>query len=477
MILPPSPFERCLVFLIDGARPDVLSEERARGNLPNLSRHFYESGTWETMTSVFPSTTGPAYLPFLTGCYPGTCNVPGIRWFDKDHYASKGWSFKSFRSYVGLETFLMNWDMAPGIQSAFEIFSNPFSFFNMVHRGIPKRNNRTRYSRIWYSYYAHLTDHWSFIDQAATRKLLSVLDRGLDFAFVVYPAIDEFAHRSHPHHERTRQAYRDFDGYFGEVIGALRQRGWLDSTLLMVVADHGLSKTDHHFDVGPYLEERGVKCFFYTQIFKRNFKAASMVSGNGMVNLYFSGDRGWKGRVPLEELSLNSLLIDELRLNPAVDLMMVTGADGKIHLINDRGQGWYTVKDGGFDYSWQHGDPLGLSSADRGQNFLTRDQSHVLTFDSPFPDVFEQSRQIFISPRAGDIILSAKSGYDFRLRYEVPLHRGSHGSLCPEHMKIPFLCNVPINRRTALRSVDVFPTILQLMGKEIPPTIDGRSLI
>ena len=33
--------------------------------------------------TVFPSTTSVAYLPFLTGCTPGHCNIPSIRWLDR----------------------------------------------------------------------------------------------------------------------------------------------------------------------------------------------------------------------------------------------------------------------------------------------------------------------------------------------------------------------------------------------------------
>src|SRR3989338_7020903 len=99
--------KRCILFLADGARPDVLQDELKKGHLPNLAHHFAEKGVFPSMVTAFPSPTGPAYLPYLTGLHPGPCNVPGIRWFDKDHYAKHGWGFKSFRSYVGLETMLL----------------------------------------------------------------------------------------------------------------------------------------------------------------------------------------------------------------------------------------------------------------------------------------------------------------------------------------------------------------------------------
>ena len=78
-------FKRAIVVLADGARPDVLNEQMSLGQLPHLAR-LVERGTNQAMLTCFPSTTGPAYLPYVTGCFPGTCNVPGIRWFDKARY-------------------------------------------------------------------------------------------------------------------------------------------------------------------------------------------------------------------------------------------------------------------------------------------------------------------------------------------------------------------------------------------------------
>lgn len=472
-------FKRCLMILADGARPDVLADQMAKGNLPNMAR--YMSATHQTMITVFPSTTGPAYLPYLTGCYPGTCNIPGIRWFDKDHYAEKGWSFKSFRSYVGLENFLFNRDINPNVKTAFEIFDSPINIFSMVNRGVDlKGENLTRFNRIWYLYYAHLTDHWSFVDKKANEKLLWALDnKNPDFMFIVYPSVDEYAHRSSPFHPRTLQAYQEIDQKLGVVIEKLKSKGWLEETLFVLVSDHGLSETKKHFDVGPFLEKKGLKTFFYTQIFKRNFEAASMVSGNGMVHLYFKGAKGWKGRVTFEELSSRFLLLDELRIRPEIALVATTGEGHAIHIQTEKGHGWYKVMDGKIHYRWDSLEPLSLNlPSNHTEKFLelTPDEALKLTWNSHYPDVFEQLTQLFKSPRTGDIVLSANTGFDLREKYEHPEHKGSHGAICPEHMRTPLLMNYPI-KKEFIRSVDIFPTVLELMGKKVPEGIDGKSLL
>lgn len=483
-------FKKCIIFLADGARPDILQAELQKGNLPFLARYLVEPGTYKTILTSFPSTTGPAYMPYLTGCFPGTCNVPGIRWFDKKGYAQKGWSLKNIRSYVGLETFLMNRDMRPTIKTTYDLIQHSYSVMNMVNRGVKKKFNKTFHSRIWYYYYAHLTDHWHFVDKSAAHKLINVITKEeFHFAYMVFPSIDEYSHRSSPFHPRTIQAYGEIDFQIGKIIEALKQKGILEETLMILVSDHGLSETKKHFDIGPYLESKGIKTLFHTQIFKRNFKAASMVSGNGMANLYFKGKKGWGDHLTFEELCQDSLILDELRLRPEISLVAVRGGDGSIHVLTEKGHGSFKIIQDQITYSWDHTEPLGLKNASEGDilparrsvsvgGSLSKDESLKLTFNSHYPDVFVQLAQLFSSPRSGDIIISATSGSDLRERYEIPEHKSSHGALCPEHMKVPFLMNHKINSNIeTFRSVDVFPTYLQLLGYPVPDGIDGKSLL
>ena len=82
---------RCLLLLVDGLRPDVAEARLEAGELPHLEAMLREGGHTRAIT-VFPSTTSVAYLPFLTGCTPGTCNVPSIRWLDRRAYGGRWWT-------------------------------------------------------------------------------------------------------------------------------------------------------------------------------------------------------------------------------------------------------------------------------------------------------------------------------------------------------------------------------------------------
>jgi hypothetical protein len=117
-------------------------------------------------------------------------------------------------------------------------------------------------------------------------------------------------------------------------------------------------------------------------------------------------------------------------------------------------------------------DPFGYGPLPRE---MTRAEALARTVDSDYPDAPVQVAQVFDSPRAGDFLISATRGWDLRVHERVD-HRSCHGTLHREHMKVPFaISHKTIDRPT--RSVDVFPTILSLLGKPIPPDLDGVSLV
>jgi hypothetical protein len=74
------------------------------------------------------------------------------------------------------------------------------------------------------------------------------------------------------------------------------------------------------------------------------------------------------------------------------------------------------------------------------------------------------------------MVLSAAKGYDLRKRFEHPEHKSSHGALHDEHMWTPLFSSVKL-QRSILRTADLFPSILQLSGKNPPANIDGVSVV
>ena len=69
-------FKRFIFILIDGAPYEIFKTLIENGDLPNIKKHVVDRGSLNKAISAFPSTTGPAFIPFLMGLYPGTANIP-----------------------------------------------------------------------------------------------------------------------------------------------------------------------------------------------------------------------------------------------------------------------------------------------------------------------------------------------------------------------------------------------------------------
>jgi hypothetical protein len=125
-----------------------------------------------------------------------------------------------------------------------------------------------------------------------------------------------------------------------------------------------------------------------------------------------------------------------------------------------------------FRYRRGTGDPLGVGADVEG----TADDVFDATRDGDYPDAIVQIVTLAGSARAGDMILSATPGWDFRSRYEPIPHRSAHGALHRDHMMVPLL----MNRRAARaprRTTDLFASALDALGVAAPTAMDGESFL
>jgi hypothetical protein len=173
-------------------------------------------------------------------------------------------------------------------------------------------------------------------------------------------------------------------------------------------------------------------------------------------------------------LEKHPTLVDDLLANDAVDHVVYRIAQDEVHVRSRRGAAAIRIDDGHVDYRVSGGDPFGYAPLPAR---MSRAEVLERTADSDYPDAPLQVAQVFDSPRAGDFVVSAAPGFDLRAgAKERREYRSCHGSLHRDHMRVPFAINVPTTARPP-RSVDTFPTILELMGRSVPAGIDGRSLL
>lgn len=466
--------KKCLFLLADGARADIFEHLLSKGDLPNVSKYIVERGTYINAVTVFPSTTGPAYIPYLLGKYPGHCNMPGIRWFDRYEFSKNMFSLKGFRSYIGPEAYLMNKDIsANGTPTIFEQIPRSVSILNEITKGLSLKGDKTKLSKIFYKIKSHFTNNCDEVDEAAGRMLLKCLDEDPQFIFCVFLGIDTYSHQNHPFHKNVVKSYYLLDRYVGLVGSRLSRENRLEDTLIIIASDHGLTSTHSHFDSSGFMDRLGYKTLHHTNVFNHllDANASVMVSGNSMAHIYVKNQDGWTRNTFVEEMDG---LMQKLLDRSEIDIIAGRSCNGDLIVQNTVGKASISVEGNSLTYRIISGnDPFGYGELPSTMSF---DESLKLTMNTNYPDALVQVVQLFESSRTGDFVISAKPGIDLRAWDENPEHNASHGSLVQEHMLVPLSLSINSSKKY-VRTTDVYPTILDFFELATPSEIDGSSLI
>ena len=473
------PLRRSILLLVDGLRPDVAEQELARGRLPNLARLTSTGGVGRAITA-FPSTTTVSYLPFLTGCLPGRCNVPSIRWLDRARYTGRWWRDReAIRSYCGYQAGQVDDDIAPAIRTIFQLVPESAAFFTMITRGLTPDRDPTQADRKFWGALSHYLLWHQPGDDTVARGLLDWIrhDPNWRFLFAQFPAVDGYTHQATPNSPSVVAALHQVDHTVGRLVRTLGERGQLDDTLLVLVSDHGATEVAHHLDLAEWFRARGVPTLAHPELWRRDPLAAVMVAGNGSAMVYARPGQPRPDRWPLAALRDPAVfgsqtdLIAELVHEPAVAFVAGQDETGRILVADRAGEALIDRSEDRVSYRPLGSDPLGIGgpATMSGREWLGH------TFHGPYPDGPVQLLDQFASPRTGDLIVVARRGFDFRERWEVPEHKSGHGSLIREHMQTPMWANRPLPA-VPLRTVDLFATVLSWLGTPLPAEIDGEPV-
>ena len=463
--------KKVIFLLLDGARFDILDELLGSNSLPNLSS-IIKSGSYSKAVSVFPSTTGPAYIPFLMGQYPGNVNLPGIRWLDKVNFSKNPFSTNANRSYVGYENKFFNDDIKKSFKTIFNYLPNSVSIFNEITSGLNARNDLTSNSKIFYKLLSHFFGS-SLIDKIAFKKLINSFDNKKQFYFCCLYGIDSLSHIQGSDTESIKQLYKSFDNNLGKLRNFLEDKSTYDDTLIIITSDHGHSNTFEHFDLVEYLKSKNKSIFYYPLTFKKLYKkfdSSVMVSGNSMAHVYLNSNFNWSKPF---SFSQHEELINDLISQDAVDIISYKNPKGDIIILSSRGKSLISDKESSIYYQPLENDPFDYSIS---EGLYDENQLLDLTYETNYPDAIIQLLQIFRSKRCGDLVLSANPGWDFRKKFEIPLHKSSHGSLRKEHMIVPLILNKKINNISKIRTVDIYNTMLEFLGIKSLNAIEGKKL-
>lgn len=457
---------RVVFVIVDGARPDVLQELLGRGDLPNLARWVVGPGGLAVGTTVFPSTTGVAYIPFLFGCYPGTADIPGIRWLDRAG-AGGGLAaqWRAARSYCGVQAGWLDRDLARR-PSIFDLVPESVAICTPVTRGLSRGAHLIPLRRAALGCAAHYLGTYPALDRAVADAWLSVAGRRWRFLFVVFPGPDGVTHWRDPHHPAVLATYRRVDRALGAFVERVRRTGELP--VFFVAADHGASAMREHCDLALALESWGLPTLRHPlHVWRRGARAAVMVSGNASAQVYF-GPRSARAE-PLTEAQIPQALLARLVELPAVRLAAYRDGQGGVVVVAGKQRARLGEAGDEISYEPLDGDPLGLGPV----SLLAADRDVLAASRATdLPDAPRQLLQLFRSARTGDLVLAARVGSDFRGPWEIPEHRSGHGSLVADHMEVPIAASRPLPDGP-IRTVDLMPTILEELGTPVPEGLDG----
>jgi hypothetical protein len=462
-----------VVLVADGARLDVFQGDLS--DLPAL-RRMRDEGGLHAITSVFPSVTGPAYTPFLLGRFPGPIGVPGIRWYDRARSAC-GWPDYS-RSYVGFQFSRFDDDLDPHAPTIFELVPNSIGALSVVTRGLPPSRRHGTLTprsalRVATTHFRGRAERWLDID----REVLETIPRRMredrpDYIFAALAGVDKASHARGHEDALVRDALRIVDATAARLRADAESGGWWDDMQLWIVSDHGHSAVHSHEDLAAVVAAAGVRTVAHPWTVGIAPQAAVMVSGNAMAHVYLDvRDRERRWWPALERRW--EPLAERLLARDSVDLMLLPRTETHCEVRSaSRGRGVVSRLGDVYRYERDTGDPLGCGTDVSG----TADETHDRLRDTDYPDAIVQIMNLASSARAGDVILSATPGWDFRARYEPIPHKSAHGALHRDHMMVPLLTNRP-TARPPRRTTDVFASTLAALGVPAPAEMDGESFV
>ena len=465
------------MLVADGVRPDTLAAAIDAGALPALARLRAEGGL-HTVTTVFPSVTGPAYAPFLMGRFPGPVGLPGLRWYDRERAVT---SFPHWaRSYVGSEMRKVDGDLDPAAPTLFELASPSLGALNVIGRGLPAAAREGRSIafalRAAYTHFRGDVRGWLDIDRSIGSRVAERIRRERPaFTFCALTGIDKTSHAAGHGAPMVQHAMKIVDDTAATIRADAEHDGRWNSMQLWIVSDHGHSPVTAHDDLAALIRSWGhrVTAHPWLRSPKKNGRdVAVMVSGNAMAHLYLDLEQRKRAWWPALAPAWNAFA-SQLLERDSVDLLLLPTDSRNCEVRSaDRGTAIVSTENGRFSYRPMTGDPLGIGP----HSALTADEAYDATIRSDYPDSLVQIAHLAGSTRGGDLILSAARNWDFRAKWEPIPHVSSHGALHREHMLVPLLVNRPVVR-VPRRTTDIMPSVLRALGRRIPPGLDGAAFL
>ncbi len=495
-----------IIFLIDGVRADTFDQMLQAGELPSIKKYFVDRGLYAPRTvTVVPSLTIPCIVGSLTGRYPGHGGMISPKLFDRNQLICYDVETRFDKNKV---------DSLYDAATIYELFPDrlTFSLFCQAHRGVTKFFENALTAGPAFALGMH-----NLVDRLALHRFAEVMEfarkyRQFPAVTTVFMLEVDFAGYDHgPDSPRYRQAIRETDRHIGRVMGDLERAGLLDKLVIALTSDHGHVDSSRHARFDAYVRDTlGVRILtgepddgagFEQRLAKYGrYAGVTCGGGNRLWPVYLRRPIRREGK-PVELASwMERPTADDIRHYPTakggeVDLPAAIITQECVEAVAYR-EGPQAVrmvfKTGEVEFRRTGGpggpiscqvirgeDPLCYKSKVPGEMLSGKsiEQRRWLeaTIDTIYPDLPVGIMAYFDGRMAADVVAFSPPGWDLDGWW-----MSGHGGIRDVEMLVPMMITgpgIPKGTVKAARIVDLMPTILNALGKPVPPNLDGVLLI
>ncbi len=496
---------KVLLVVIDAATPRVVCPAIQTGHLPFMQKLTRAGSMHEGSTTIFPSITPAATAAIIVGGYPAETGIVGAAWYNEAenqvaYYGDDFWVIarEGFRAFLRDFLVRLNGDRlaAPTLFELVESAGRRAASINyLVYKGLYKHKvhsplllellpglpmtDTVKGPSIFclgdFASTRTMTGkplepdsggalHRFGMDDAASGELLAELiaEGGLpDFTVAYFADNDYRSHEVGPH--AALEVVARVDRMLARAMDA---GGGLDrvlrDTYVVITSDHG------HCEILADEKRAAIRLHETLSGFRQAKLGAPWKDRDEV--MICPNMRAAQIYVRDPQPSMMQRLTAAILTDPRVDQVLWRTADYRA-----AGRG-YTIatSDGALEF-WPGGDgsesardPFGTTWTWRGDLGVVDASVYEDVLHSPtYPNAFERIAGMLDHPHSGSVWVTAKPGCEFEVAGgSAHLGGGSHGALhvlesaCPVIVAGP----TPVTLPTDMRSVDIAPLCMQLLG-------------
>ena len=266
------PVQHAIVISIDGMKPESYTDPDAHGlKIPTLREIVRDGASSDGVQPVMPTVTYPSHTTMMTGVNPGTHgivanpawdpfgqNYNGYRWYEEDVRVPTLWQLA--RQH-GLHTALIHWPVTVGAQADIivpEIWRANIPEDLKLLRALSTRGILDEVSKEYPDFNAGIIPPVQ-TDAAFTDIACYAIKKSQPNLLLLHLAmVDHEEHLHGPFSPEGNAATETADAQIARVIAEAKKDGIWDSTVLVVLSDHGFVPISQAVRPGVLLREHNL---------------------------------------------------------------------------------------------------------------------------------------------------------------------------------------------------------------------------